>query len=125
MGPNQRKTILVLLDLLDGNLPALDAVTLLAIGAELALVNVGVTVGALGRNVGKYRLGVALSASDFLVHATKRVTGLVVVELRNAADGFPAAEGMAILAGDVQVSVRAASVGRGLRVPGHAGKKEQ
>ena len=48
-----------------------------------------------------------------------------MVEFRDVADRLPAAEGMAILAGDVQVAVRAASVGGGLRIPGHAGKKQQ
>lgn len=41
VGPEQREAVLVLVDLLHGDLPALHAVTLLTICAELALMDVG------------------------------------------------------------------------------------
>lgn len=65
----QRKAILVLVDLLDGNLPALDAVALLAGGTELAFVDVGVTIGALAPYVRKYWLDMALCTGNALMHA--------------------------------------------------------
>jgi len=42
---DQRKAILVLLDLLDGNLPALHGMALLAVCPKLTAVNVSVAVG--------------------------------------------------------------------------------
>ena len=48
-----------------------------------------------------------------------------MVEFRDVADGFPAAEGVAVLAGEIQVPVRAAGVGGGLRTSGDAGKKHE
>lgn len=70
VSPNQWKTILVLLDLLDGNLPALDGVALLTVGAKLTLMNIGVAVGAFCPHVRKHRFGVTLRTGDLLVHAT-------------------------------------------------------
>jgi len=127
MGPNQRKTILVLLDLRQRNHPSLNGMALLAGRAELAPVNVGVAVGAFAAHIGKNRLDMALRARDSLVHAAQRVTRLAVVELGNIADRFPSAEGVAVLAGNVQIAVRAARVGIDLqlRPPGEAGGKEQ
>ena len=95
----------MLLDLLHGNLPALDAMALLAGGAELAFVDVGVTIRALAPYVRKYWLDMALRTGDALMHAAQRKTGLVVVELRHAADRLPSAEGVAILAGNIQAAV--------------------
>ena len=59
MRSHQREAVLVVLDLLYRDLPSLHRVALLAVRAELALVNVGVAVGALGRNIAEYELGVA------------------------------------------------------------------
>ncbi len=62
MGSGQRKTIIVLLDLLDRNLPSAHGVTLLAIRSELALVYVGMAVLTTLPHVRKDRLRVALHA---------------------------------------------------------------
>ena len=102
VGSQQRKAVLVLVDLLDRNLPALYAVALLAIGAELALVDVGMAIGALLAHIRKYRFDVALGTGDSLMHTAQRVTGLVMVELGHVADRLPSAEGVAILAGNIQ-----------------------
>ena len=68
MRPEKGKPVLVLVDLLHRNLPTLHAVTLLTTGAELALVDVGVAVGALLTHVCEYRLDVALRAGHSLMH---------------------------------------------------------
>ena len=117
VGSEQREAILVLVDLLHGNLPALDGVALLAAGTELALMDVGMTICALTPHVRKYRLDVALGTGDSLMHAAQRKMGLVVVELRQVADRLPSAEGVAILTRNVQVAVRAPGVRIGLRLP--------
>lgn len=102
----ERKTILVILHLLDGDIPALDRMALRAISAHLSLVNVSVTILAILTNRGEDRFGVALRALHLFVHAAQRILGLIVVELRNCSDGTPACRGMAVLAGNIQGTVR-------------------
>jgi len=96
----QWKTILVLLDLLDGDLPSLDRVALLAGCPELTLVNVRVTVRASLAHIAEHGFGVALRTSHTLVHPAQREASLIVVEFRDRPDRFPAADGMAVLAGN-------------------------
>jgi len=102
----QRKPVEVLLHRLDGHPPAENRVALLAVGAELRTVNVGVTIGALLSNVGENRLGVASRAGYFFVHAAKRVPRGVVVEFGDGANGGPASVRVAIFAGNGQGPVR-------------------
>lgn len=116
VSPQQRKSVLVLVDLLGGNLPTFHAVTLLTIRAELAFMNVGVAIGALVTHVGEYRFDVALRAGHSLMHTSQWIASLVMVELRHVADRLPSAQGVAILARNVQGAVRAASIAIGLRL---------
>ena len=102
----QRKPIEVLLDRLDRNLPAKNCVALGAVGTELRAVNVSVAIGAVLANASENRLGVASRAGYFFVHAAKRVSRGVMVELRNGADGGPAGGRVAIFARNVQWTVR-------------------
>ena len=106
MSTQQRKSVEVVLNRLGRNLPAERRVALGAIGAKLAAVNIGVAIGAILANIGEHRLGMAARAGYFLVHAAKRVARGVVIEFGNGAYGSPARIGVAILAGDVQGSVR-------------------
>ena len=112
MCTDEREAVQVLVDLLDRNIPSLDGVALLAISAHLALVNVGVAIRALHAHVAEDRFGVALRAADAFVHPAERVLGCVVIEFRNGADRLPTAQGMAVLTGDAEASVRATR-GRG------------
>ena len=66
---DQREAVEVLIDLLNRNIPAPGRVALLAIGAHLALVDVGVAVGALRTHIRKNGLDVALCTRHTLVHA--------------------------------------------------------
>jgi hypothetical protein len=102
----QRKPVEVLLNRLDGNLPAENRVALRAVRAELGAVNVSVTIGALFSNVGENRFGVASGAGNFFVHAAKRVSRGIVIEFSNRPNGGPTRVGVAILAGNVQGTVR-------------------
>ena len=102
----QRKSVEVLLNRLDRNLPAENRVALRAIRAELCAVNVSVAIGALLSNVREHRLGVASGAGHFFVHAAKRVPRGVVIEFGNGANGRPTRVRVAILAGNVQGTVR-------------------
>lgn len=64
MCPDERKTILVLLDILDRYLPALHGMALIAIGSHLPTMNISVALGALVSYIGKNELAVALRAAD-------------------------------------------------------------
>ena len=121
----QRKPVLVLLDLLDRNLPTSYGVALFTTGPKLPLVNIGVTVGTLCAHITEHRLGVALGASHTQVHTAQRIARLVVIKFRDAADGLPSADGVAVLAGNIQVAVRAASVDVGLRLLARRGRAEK
>lgn len=101
----------MLANLLHRNLPSPHTVTLLAIRTELAFVDISVAVGALVTYVGEYRFHVALRAGYSLMQAPQGETGLVMIELGHAADRFPPAQGMAILARNVKGAVRTTGVG--------------
>jgi hypothetical protein len=106
MSAEEWETILVIVDLLYGNLPALHGVALRAIRPHLPLVNIGVTILASLAYVREHRLGVATRADHLFVQTTERILGFVVVEFRNGSDWAPSSGGMAILAGNCQWSVR-------------------
>jgi hypothetical protein len=59
----------MVLDRLDRDVPAFDRMALLAVGAHLPLMDIGVTVGAASAHIRKDRLGVALRAGHAGVHA--------------------------------------------------------
>lgn len=65
----KREAIVMLLDLLDADLPSLDRVALLAVGSQLPSVNIGMAVLAALPHIGKHRFHVALHAGHRLVHA--------------------------------------------------------
>lgn len=109
MRAEQRKSVEVLLNRLDRNLPSENGMALGAVLAELSAMNVGVTIGAVLANVSEYRLGVAARAGYFFVHASKRITRGVVVEFWYGANGDPACIRMAVFAGNVEWTVRASA----------------
>lgn len=106
MGADQWKAVLVVLNVFVGDLPAFDGVAVLAIGAKLAAVEVGVAVRAMRAYVMEYERRVAPGAADVFVHAAQGVTGVVVIELGDGADGLPTGVGVAVLAGNGEGAVR-------------------
>ena len=77
------------------------------------MVNVGVAVAAPCPHISEGRLGVTLRATDVLVHAKQGIGSLAVIKLRNGANGFPSENSVTVLAGDVEIAVRAARDGCG------------
>ena len=76
----------------------------------------------------------ALGTTDFGVQSTQGKTCLAMVELRNGANGFPALRRVAVLARDIQFSVRTVgfflrrlpAIGRGgLRIVGRVDAQMQ
>ena len=113
---SQREAVVMLLNVLDRDLPSTDGVALLAVGAELALMNVGMAVLAALSDVGENHFDVTLRAGHRSVHAAQRVTSLIVVEFGNSANRLPPAGGVAVLTGHVQIPVRTVRAARGLRL---------
>lgn len=98
MCPDQRKPILVIPDSVQRDLPAPNGVALLAVGAHLAAMQVGVAVRALLADIGEDEAGMARRAVQLLMHAAQRIAGLIVVELGDRADWLPTRVGMAVFA---------------------------
>jgi hypothetical protein len=106
----QRKPVLVFFDLVDGNLPAGNRVTLRAIGAELPQVNVCMAIRAILPDICEDRLGVAFNASNFFVLPTQRIGGFVVIELQHGAYWTPGRCGVTVFARNRERSVRTADI---------------
>lgn len=102
----QRKTILMFLDRPQRHLPSIHGMTTFAIGPHLPPVNIRVAVSATESNICKHRTHVALLAHDFCVHAAQRILRLAVIELGDIANRLPSCERMAVLARDVQRTMR-------------------
>ena len=96
MRAHQRETVLVILNGLQRDLPTFHRVATGAIGAELAAMDIGVAIGALGTDVLEDQIRVALNASHFLVHAAEGISGQIVVELGIGPYGLPACVRMAV-----------------------------
>jgi len=111
MCAHQRKPVLVILNGLDGNLPALDRVAALALGAELAAVNIGVAIRASLADILEDKAGVTLRAVNFRVHPTQRISSGVVVELRDCPNRPPACVRVAVLTRYCDGSVRICDLG--------------
>jgi len=110
MRPHEREAVVVPSHGLYGGLPALHGVAILAASPKPAVVNVGVAVCALITDIGKDQTDVALRTRDTGVHTPQWVARLAVIELDDVTEGLPGCEGVATVAGDVQVTVWTASV---------------
>ena len=102
----QREPIVVLLHVLNGDLPSPHRMALFAVRAQLALVNIGMAILAPLTNIAENHLHVTRGAGDGSVHATQGIARLVVIEFRNGANWLPVARGVAVLARNSQISVR-------------------
>jgi hypothetical protein len=102
----QRKSVEVLLDRLNRDIPTKHGVALSAVGAELTAMNIRVAICAILADVGEYRPEVAFRAVNFLVHAAKGKSRGVVVEFRKGANWAPACACVTVLARNVERPVR-------------------
>jgi len=109
MCADQRKSVLMLIDGVDGNLPPVDPVTNVALRAVFPAMNVGVAVLALTANIGENRIHVTFLTRHLHVHTAQGVTGLAVVKLRIAANRSPRCCRVAPLASNVQRAMRVLS----------------
>jgi hypothetical protein len=104
--PNQRKPILVFVDVVDRNRPAVGVMAQLALRAVLAPVQVGVAILALVGSVGEIEIVVAIAASYRRVPPAEWKAGLSMIELDLVPDYLPVLDGMACIARQFESSVR-------------------
>lgn len=116
MCSSQREAVVVLLDLLHRDLPAPHRVALLAVGPQLAPVDVSVAILAALTNVGEHGLDVTLNAGYRLVHPAQRITCLIVIEFRDSANRPPSVRCVAVLTRNVQIAVRTMRASGSLRL---------
>ena len=96
----EREAIVVLLNLLNGNLPSSNRVALFTVRTQLAFVDVGMTILAALSDTFEYGPHVALSTRDGRVHPPQGIVRLVVIEFRDCADRLPSIGRVAVLAGN-------------------------
>ena len=109
MCTEEREAVLVILDLLNGNLPAEHRVTLGTIRSHLPPMDIGVAIGASLAHIRKNGLHVTLRAGHFFMHAAQWIVSLVVIKFGDSSNGAPACCGVTILAGNCQWTVRTSS----------------
>lgn len=106
MSPDQRKTVLVLVDGVHRNLPPRDFVAEVALRSILAAMNVGVAILAIRAHARKNRIDMALLAAHVAVHAKEREAGFAVIKLGLTANRLPCRDGVAFFASDFQRAMR-------------------
>src|SRR5215472_1697113 len=87
---------------------------LLAVCSQLSLVDVGVAILAVLSDIGEHWPDVTFGARNRCVHVPKRVLRLIMIEFRNSANRLPGFRCVAILAGDLQISVGTVRASRDL-----------
>lgn len=100
VGADQWEPVLVLADVVDGNLPTGVTMAHVALRAVFAAMNIGVAVLALLADAGEHKTGMAVSAAYLHVHAAQSEVRLLMLELRDRSDRLPALCGVAIFAGN-------------------------
>ena len=111
VGTQQREAIPVVLDGAGIGSPSEHGVTSLTVGAELALVQIRMAVRATLANLGKDFRYVARITSDVFMHAPElEVRSGIVVKLGPRAKRRPTRGGMAVLAWNSELAMRACSV---------------
>lgn len=103
---SQREAVVMLLHLLHRDLPPTNGVTPFAVRSQLPLMNVGMAVLAALSDAGEHRLDVALRTRNRCVHSAQGIFRLIVVEFWNATDRSPRSCRVAVLARNVQISMR-------------------
>lgn len=108
---DERKPVLVILNVSIGDLPAFCGVATFTIRAELAAMDIGMAIGAMGTYILENERGVALDAAYVLVHSPQRIAGVVVIELGDGADRLPTRVRVTILTRDGEGSVGTGHLG--------------
>jgi len=108
---DERKAVLVFVDVMHRHCPAVDVVAQVALGTILASMNVGVAVLALRTSIGEYGVDVTLLARNLSVQASQRKRRFAMIKLRMPTQRQPSFAGMAVRTRNLQRPMRI-SVGR-------------
>ena len=106
MRPDEGEAILVLINVVNGDLPSRVAMAHIALRAVLAPVDIGVAILALLAYVGEYQVGMTVRACSFAMHAAQRKACLLVIKFWNRPDRLPTFGVVTVLTADLQASVR-------------------
>jgi hypothetical protein len=107
MSADQRESILMLIDVVNGNLPAVGVVAEFTLRAILAAMQIGVAVLALYRGVAEIKILVAIDTLHFRVPAMQGKLSFRMVEFEFGAQRLPTLSGVTLLARDLElVAVR-------------------
>lgn len=107
----QRETILMLIDVVNGNLPSVGVVAEFTFGAVFPAMKVSMAVLALLRSIAEDEILVTVGALHFCVTAVQREFRPRMGELKFGAKWLPALCGVTVLARSVELAaVRAATV---------------
>jgi hypothetical protein len=108
MSTDQRESILMLIDVVNGNLPTIGVVAEVTLGAILAAMQIGVAVLALDGGVAEIQILMAVDALHLRVPAPQRKLGSRMGEFEFGTQRLPAFSAVTLLASNLEpVSVRA------------------
>ena len=108
---NQREAIPVVLDSPRVYAPSLHRMAVLALRAELALVEICMAIRAAGAGFGKDFRYVARITRDILMHATKLEMGFrIVIEFEPRPKGRPTRSGVTLLTWDRKLPMRVRNI---------------
>jgi len=105
------EAVLMVANRIQRDIPALDRVATLAIGAKLPAMDVGVTIGTFRADILENQTGMALGAADLLMHSPQGIASAIVVEFWIRANRLPTGIGVAILARSGQRAMRVGDLG--------------
>src|SRR6201987_1120974 len=100
MRADQREAILMLIDVVNGNLPTIGVVAELAFSTVFATMQIRMAVLTLHRCVAENQVLVAIGALHFCVPATQRKLSSRMVEFEFGAQRLPSLSGVTLLARD-------------------------
>ena len=102
MRADQGKTILMLIDVVNRNLPAVGVMAECALGAVFPPMQIRVAILALHWRVAENESLMAIGALHFCVPSPQRKLGVRMVELQVGTERFPALDRVTLLALDLQ-----------------------
>ena len=102
---DQRKTILVLVDVMNRDLPAICVVAQFALGAVLAPMQIRMAILAFVWGIGEFQICVAVAAGHHGVASSQGKARLGMVELDLVRDYLPSLRGVAGNAGQIKRAV--------------------
>lgn len=106
MGADQRKAVLVRVNVFERHLPTADLVAEVALCPVSSTVNVGMAILTVTANTSEHGMGVAFRASDCYVQASQWIASFAVIKVGFLADRLPGGGGVAIVTSNLHRAMR-------------------